>query len=87
MTFLLPTPEDTTFGLKKKRRMNVFGMFRDFSIDYELAQACIYEYTLKPSPNKKDVTDLKSGVLYGKGVLYEDIGKLKCWIVLLIKTR
>ena len=45
-------------------------MLHDFSIDYELANECKYEYTLKPKTYMEKLKDRPPGIISGCGLLY-----------------
>ncbi|KAL4564624.1 hypothetical protein LXL04_028691 [Taraxacum kok-saghyz] len=54
----------------KRIRQYIFEMLHDFSVDYELADECNYQYTLKSKTYKKKLKDLPPGVVSGSGLLY-----------------
>ena len=61
----------------KRVHQFVFEMLQDFSIDYELADLCKIDYTLKPKTYKKKLSHLTPGIINGVGILYEAEGELR----------
>ena len=54
----------------KSIRQYIYEMLHDFSIDYELAHECKYEYTLKPKTYMKKLEGRPPGIVPGCGLLY-----------------